>query len=132
MSTRILVVEDHALTSQGLKRELTALGHEVVGVVGNAQDAVKAAAELKPQLILMDIGLAGSIDGITAASAIRGFDSIPVIFLTAYSDNETLDRAMQVSPFGYIVKPFERHEMEAAISLALSKHQKESQGRQGM
>jgi DNA-binding response OmpR family regulator len=95
----------------------------------SASDAIKTASELKPDLILMDIGLAGDIDGIAVASAIRGQENIPVVFLTAYSDDATLDRAMKASPFGYILKPFEPRAVEAVIRVALYRHSKELEDR---
>jgi CheY-like chemotaxis protein len=127
MSARILVVEDEAITALDLKQQLLSMGHDVVGVVDNAAGAVKAAAELKPCLVLMDVRLAGDIDGITAASAIRGYDNIPVVFLTAHADATTLERALKAGPFGYILKPFQHHELKACIEVALYKHSKESE-----
>src|SRR6266446_2154628 len=125
MPTRILIVEDEAITALDLKRELISLGHEVVGTADNAADAVKATEELKPGLVLMDVRLSGDIDGITAASAIRGNDDIPVVFLTAHSDESTLDRAVNAAPFGYILKPFQARELRVCIEVALYKHSKE-------
>ncbi len=129
MSTRILIVEDEAITALDLKRELLSLGHEVVGIADNAADAVKIAEELKPGLVLMDILLRGDMDGITAASAIRGDDDIPVVFLTAHSDEATLERALNAAPFGYILKPFQARELKVTIEVALYKHAKESEVR---
>lgn len=129
MTTKILIVEDEAITSMDLKRELTALGYEVVGIRDQASDAVNAATELKPDLVLMDIHLAGEVDGIAAASAIRGNQDMPVIFLTAHSDNATLDRALAAAPFGYVLKPFQSRELKVAIELALYKHAKEAETR---
>jgi len=127
MSARILIVEDEAITALDLKQQLISMGHDVVGMVDNAAGAVKAAAELKPCLVLMDIRLAGDIDGITAASAIRGYDNIPVVFLTAHADATTLERALKAAPFGYILKPFQHHELKGCIEVALYKHSKESE-----
>jgi CheY-like chemotaxis protein len=127
MSTRILIVEDEAITALDLERELISLGHEVVGITNNAAAAVKAATELKPGLVLMDIRLSGDIDGITAASAIRGYDNIPVVFITAHADERTLERALKAAPFGYILKPFQNHELKVCIEVALYKHSKETE-----
>jgi DNA-binding response OmpR family regulator len=129
MSARILIVEDQARIALGLQRQLTALGHQVVGIAGNAGDALKDASALKPDLIFMDIGLEGDIDGIAVASAIRGEENIPVIFLTAHCDDATLERAMSASPFGYVLKPFEAAEIKAAIKVALHRHRKELEDR---
>ena len=127
MSARILIVEDEAVTALDLKQQLIAMGHDVVGIADNAAGAVKAAAELKPCLVLMDVRLSGDIDGITAASAIRGYDNIPVVFLTGHADATTLERALRAAPFGYILKPFQNHELKSCIEVALYKHSKESE-----
>ena len=127
MATRILIAEDEAVTALDLKRELIALGYEVTGIADNASDAVNAAASQKPDLVLMDIHLSGSMDGIVAASAIRGSEDLPVVFLTAHSDQTTLDRALLASPFGYILKPFQVRELKVTIEVALYKHRKEAE-----
>ena len=129
MHTRILIVEDEAITALDISRELISLGHEVVGVADNAADAVRIAGELKPGLVLMDIRLSGDIDGITAASAIRGNEDIPIVFLTAHADESTLERALNAAPFGYILKPFHNRELKVCIEVALYKHRKESEMR---
>jgi CheY-like chemotaxis protein len=127
MPTRILIVEDEAVTALDLKRELMSLGYKVAGIADNATDAVNSAASLKPDLVLMDIHLSGSVDGIAAASAIRGNDDIPVVFLTAHSDQVTLDRALTAAPFGYVLKPFLTRELKVSIEVALYKHTKEAE-----
>lgn len=127
MTTRILIVEDEAITALDLKRELIALGYEVAGTAANATDAVSAATRLKPDLVLMDIRLDGSVDGITAASAIRGNDDLPVVFLTAHADEATLDRALTAAPFGYVLKPFQVRELKVSIEVALYKHARETE-----
>lgn len=127
MTTRILIAEDEAVTALDLKRELIALGYEVTGIADNASDAMNAAAAQKPDLVLMDIHLSGSMDGIVAASAIRGSENLPVVFLTAHSDQTTLDRALLASPFGYILKPFQVRELKVTIEVALYKHRKEAE-----
>lgn len=128
--SRILIVEDEAITALDLKQELITLGYEVVGIADNAVDAVKAANTLKPDLVLMDIRLSGDEDGVIAASAIRGSDDLPVVFLTAHADEATLQRALNTSPFGYILKPFQVRDLRVSIEVALYKHQKERQVRQ--
>ena len=127
MTTRILIAEDEAVTALDLKRELIALGYEVTGIADNASDAMNAAAAQKPDLVLMDIHLSGRMEGIVAASAIRGCEGIPVVFLTAHSDQTTLDRALLASPFGYILKPFQVRELKVTIEVALYKHRKEAE-----
>lgn len=126
---KILIVEDEAVTALDLRSELRELGYEIVGIADNAQDAVCVAADRKPHLVLMDIRLAGPIDGIVAASIIRANDDIPVVFLTAHSDDITLDRALSAAPFGYVLKPFQVRELKVTIELALYKHGKEAEMR---
>lgn len=128
-SQRILIVEDEAITAAALKSELTDMGNEVVGMTDNAQDAVHAAGELLPDLLFMDITLKGMLDGITAATAIRGQTGIPVIFLTAHADEMTIKRAVFAGPFEYILKPFSRMELQDAIDKSLEQHQKEVSSR---
>lgn len=118
----ILIVEDEVVVSKVLSLRLNDLGYEVVGTVDNAIEAIADAARLKPNLILMDIMLKGDMDGIEAASEIRKNMDIPIIFLTAFSDEETLERAKITSPFGYIIKPFEEREIRINIEIALYKH----------
>lgn len=132
MMKRILIVEDEAVTALHLKQELTELGYEVVGMVDNAADAVRmasAATAPRPDLVLMDIQLAGAGDGVSAASIIRPAADVPVVFLTAHGDEATLQRALDASPFGYILKPLQVRELSVSIELALYKHGKEKEMR---
>jgi diguanylate cyclase (GGDEF)-like protein len=119
---RILIVEDEAITAMDLAAELRHLGYEVCGTEDTAEGAVAAAEREKPRLVLMDIRLGGNGDGIDAARQISGRHDAAVVFLTAHSDEETLARALAVSPYGYIVKPFRARELKVAVELALSKH----------
>ncbi len=118
----ILVVEDETVVAKVLSLRLKDLGYEVAGIVNNAIDAIAEAKRLKPDLILMDIMLKGDMDGIEAASEIRKFLDIPIIFLTAFSDEETLERAKFTGAYGYIIKPFEEREIRINIEIALYKH----------
>ncbi len=129
MPTSILIVEDEAITALDLKHQVTSLGYEVAGIADTAEDAVRMANERRPNLVLMDIRLAGELDGIVAASAIRGREDIPVVFLTAHSDQATLDRALATSPFGYVLKPFQVRELKVTIEVALYKHAREAESR---
>jgi two-component system, response regulator PdtaR len=119
---RILVVEDEAIVAMGIKEKLEDLGHEVVDIVFSGEDAVEKAIKIEPDLILMDIVLKGDMDGIEAASEIRNRLDIPIIYLTAYSDEEMLKRARMTEPYGYILKPFNNSELNANIEMALYKH----------
>ncbi len=118
----ILVVEDEAIVAMGIKQKLEDLGHQVVDIVFTGEDAVQTALKKEPDLILMDIVLKGNMDGIEAATRIRKKMDIPVIYLTAYSDEEVLERARMTEPYGYIIKPFKKSELNANIEMALYKH----------
>ena len=131
MKACILIVEDQAIIARGLERELEKLGHEVVGMAYTSMEALQAAAELNPDLILMDIGLENDVDGIAVARVIRSGRDVPVIFMTGFSDPETLERAMSVSPFGHLLKPFEILDLQAAIEAALSKQAQMNRFRNG-
>lgn len=130
MPTRILIVEDEAITALDLKHQISSLGYEVVGMADTAEGAVRLAREHHPDLVLMDIRLSGDLDGIVAASAIRGSENIPIIFLTAHSDQATLERALAASPFGYILKPFHVRELRVSIELALYKYARERENQE--
>jgi len=119
---RILVVEDEAIVAMGIKEKLEDLGHEVVDIVFKGEDAVEKAIKVEPDLILMDIVLKGHMDGIEAACKIRNRLNIPIIYLTAYSDEEMLKRARMTEPYGYILKPFNNSELNANIEMAIYKH----------
>ena len=121
-SPRILIVEDEAITAMDLAGELRGLGYEVCGTEDTADGAVAAVEREKPRLVLMDIRLGGNGNGIDVARQISGRYGTAVVFLTAHSDDETLARALAVSPYGYIVKPFRARELKVAVELALSKH----------
>ena len=121
-SPRILIVEDEAVTAMDLASELRRLGYDVCGTEDTADGAVAAVEREKPRLVLMDIRLGDNGDGIEAAQRIADRHDAAVVFLTAHSDEQTLARALAVSPYGYIVKPFRARELKVAVELALSKH----------
>lgn len=112
-------MEDEAIVSMAIRRSLEKLGYEVVGETGTGQGAIDLAKKTVPDLILMDIRLKGEMDGTQAAAKIRERRSIPVVFLTAYSDDETLDRAASTTPYGYVLKPYQDRELRAAVEIAL-------------
>ena len=126
-NARLLIVEDEAITAIALRRELTSLGYRVVDTASSVQDAFRLAERERPDLVLMDITLSGELDGITAASAIRGDLGIPVVFLTAHQDERTMERALLASPYGYVLKPFTAIELKAVIEVALQRHAAEAQ-----
>jgi PAS domain S-box-containing protein len=124
---RILIVEDEDIIAMDLENKLKGMGYDVAALASSGQQAVREAAALQPDLVLMDIRLKGAMDGITAAHQIRGLYDIPVIYLTAHADDYTLHRAKKTEPVGYILKPFEDKELHASIELALHNHRVESQ-----
>ncbi|PKL60202.1 MAG: response regulator, partial [Methanomicrobiales archaeon HGW-Methanomicrobiales-4] len=106
MKRRILIVEDEAVTSVMLEKTLKELGYEVVGSAFDGAEAINLAREKKPEIILMDIRIQGEMDGIETAKRIYQQYNIPSIYLTAHSDDETIKRAVESGPFGYLIKPF--------------------------
>lgn len=118
---RILIVEDEPITAADLELKLAALGHEVAGWVDTGEDAVAQAPSLHPDLVLMDIRLAGAMDGIEAAAHLREQSSVPLVFLTAFADAETVDRACTTEPFGYLLKPFTERSVATAVQVALTR-----------
>ena len=122
---RIMVVEDEGIVAWHLAQQLQNMGHSVPAVVSSGADAVQQAAALHLDLVLMDIHLQGEIDGIEAAAQIRAQGDIPVVYLTAYADEATLERAKITGPFGYVLKPFEERELRATIEMVLFKHRME-------
>jgi PAS domain S-box-containing protein len=127
MSTgvKILIVEDETIVAADLTEKLRRLGYEVVGATRRGEDAVTIAAAERPTLVLMDIVLAGEMDGIEAADRIRQTSNLPIVFLTAHSDTDTLTRAKATGPFGYLLKPFNEHELETHIEMALYRYRSE-------
>lgn len=127
MSTvKILVVEDESIVAMDIKHRLESLDYHVSDIASSGEEAVEKVDKTNPDLILMDIVLKGEMDGIDAAQLIKDRFDIPVVYLTAYSDDKTLKRAKITGPFGYIIKPFEDQELHSAIEVALYKHMMES------
>jgi len=124
---RILVVEDEAIVAMEIEERLTAMGYTVAGSVSSGEQALNIAGEQRPELVLMDIRLQGDMDGITAAEEIRKRFHQPVIFLTAYSEDSTLERAKRAEPYGYLLKPFDDRELKSTIEITLYKHQTEEE-----
>ena len=121
---KILIVEDERIVAEDIKMSLHKIGYEVSGIAVTGMEAIRKAEKLKPNLVMMDIILEGEMDGIEAAEIIRSRLDIPVIYLTAYADDTTLERARMTEPFGYILKPFEDREVHSTfiIEMALYKH----------
>ncbi len=123
---RILIAEDERIVALDIKRRIETIGYSVCGISSSGKEAVKTAGELHPDLVLMDIMLEGEMDGIQAAQQMRMKYDIPVIFLSAYSDEITIQRAKTSEPYGYILKPFDGKDLHTVIEMALYKHQMES------
>ena len=123
LKTRIVLVEDNPDMAMGISQLLVGLGYEVVTVVASGEEAVPQVLAIKPNLVLMDIQLAGQMDGIEAASQIRAQFDVPVVYLTAYADDKTLRRAGVTEPFGYLLKPFHEIELRVTLEMALYKHE---------
>ena len=122
---RILVVEDQRLIAADIENTLKKLGYVVVGNVASGEDAISKSEQVRPELVLMDVRLRGEMDGIQAAEIIRDRFNLPVVYLTAYADEETILRAKKTTPFGYLVKPFNERELRATIEIAFYTHQME-------
>ena len=118
----VLIAEDEYITGADIQASLLDMGYRVLLVVDNGPEAIRKARDLRPDIILMDITLAGAMSGIEAASRIRDETGIPVIFLTAHSDEPTFERARVTEPFGYIIKPFEPRSLRISIEMARYKH----------
>jgi CheY-like chemotaxis protein len=116
---RVLVVEDEVLSQRYLQRQLEKLGFLVVAATNSGEEAVRLAAQTEPDLILMDISLAGGIDGIAAAQRIKERSNVPIIFMTGYSDMKIRERAEEMSPVGFVVKPVDSHALRRAVSSLL-------------
>ncbi len=127
---RILVVDDELIVARDIQQQLTKLGYEPVGHATRGDQALALALTLRPDLVLMDIELAGDTDGITAAMSIHDQTKIPVVFLTSFSSEDVVDRAKRAHPYGFIIKPFSQRELRSALEIALYKHKTEAQLRE--
>ena len=126
----ILIVEDEMITAGDLKKNLEDMGYIITGTIRSAEKAIEELEKLHADLVLMDITLAGEMDGIEAASIIKERFNIPVIYLTASTDDTTMAQAKTTEPFGYIIKPYEKREVHFAIEIAIYKHRMERRLRQ--
>jgi signal transduction histidine kinase len=124
---RILIVEDEMIVARDIQQQLIELDYEPVGHTTRGEQAISMAGELRPDLVLMDVRLAGTVDGIAAAHAIRRQHALPVVFLTAYATDDTLARAKLAEPFGYVLKPFTERDLRTAVEIALHRHAAETQ-----
>jgi PAS domain S-box-containing protein len=117
-----LIVEDEALIALDLERRVTRMGFEVVGTADNCAEAVEFFGATRPDLVLMDIFIRGPADGIQTARELGKVSDVPVIFITAFADSDTVGRAADVSPYGYLLKPFDDNTLAATVRVALERH----------
>ena len=125
MKINVFVVEDESIISKDIQTTLKKLGYRIVGSADTGEEAVEKIRIVKPEVVLMDIMLKGSMTGIDAANVIKEELGIPVIYLTAYADDATLAKAKITEPYGYILKPFEEIDLHTSIEMAIFKHKKE-------
>ena len=123
----ILIVEDEAIVAESLQRKLEKMGYSVADICASGSDALKSIEKLHPDLILMDIKLEGNLDGIETAQSIAGKYDLPIVYLTAYADEPTLQRAKLTEPYGYVLKPFTDRELRSNIEIAFYKYQMEKE-----
>jgi len=121
---RILIVEDEGVVAWDMERSLRD-AYDVTGVAGTAEEALDRAARDTPDLVLMDIRIRGDVDGISAAELLRARHGVPVVYLTAHGDADTMERARRTDPYGYLLKPFKRPDLLSAVSIALYRHRME-------
>lgn len=128
-TSRLLVVEDEGIVALDIQARLIHLGYQVTGIADSGEDAIEMAEEARPDLVLMDIRLRGAMDGIETAQQIRSRFGIPVVYLTAYADELTLQRAKHSEPLGYLIKPFEERELRSTLEMALHKIETDKRAR---
>ncbi|WP_448572020.1 hybrid sensor histidine kinase/response regulator [Trichothermofontia sp.] len=129
-TAKVLIVEDEFITAHDISRQLKKLGYVVSGTVDSGELAIAKAAELRPDVVLMDIVLQGKISGIAAAHQIWHTYQIPIVYLTAFADPDTVQQAHDTQPFGYLLKPFRPEDLNVAIQVAIRRHQAEKTLRQ--
>ncbi len=129
-NAKIFIVEDEAIVAESLCDQLEKLGYIVTGNAPSGEEALRKIKKELPDLVLMDIMLEGEMDGVEVAQQIREFYGIPVIFLTAYSDPETLGCAKLTEPFGYLIKPYKERELLTTLEITLYKHRMEKRIRE--
>ncbi|PLW92303.1 MAG: DNA-binding response regulator [Marinilabiliales bacterium] len=119
---KVLIVEDESIVAKDIQNILNTLGYSVVSIVSSGEKALSEVEKHMPNLVLMDIMLKGDMNGIQSAEIIRERYDIPVVFLTAYADENTIEKAKSAIPYGYIIKPFKEKELETTIEMAINKH----------
>lgn len=127
LKVNVLVVEDESIVSKDIQNTLTKLGYQVIGAASTGEKALTLVKNEVPDIVLMDIMLKGDLNGIEVAKLIKANYNIPVIFLTAYADEATLNKAKLAEPYGYIIKPFKEQDLQATIEMALYKFEKDQE-----
>jgi CheY-like chemotaxis protein len=122
---RILIVEDEHIVAMGIKRMLKNMGYTLAGIASSGEEAINKAESTLPDLVLMDIMLKGEMNGIEAAKEIKSRFGIPVVYLTACSENKIVERAWKTGHSGYVVKPFDEKDLQKSINVALCRHKME-------
>jgi signal transduction histidine kinase len=125
-STKIFIVEDEQIIAMGIEAGLIYAGYDVVGMAASGEKALPKIAQTQPDLILMDVMLGGTLDGIETAEKVRSQFDIPVVFLTAFNDEATVKRSQAANPFGYLTKPCDDRDLVPAIEVALARHRSEA------
>ena len=123
LKSKILIVEDFSIVARDIKERLEHMNYNVLDIVSSGEDAIIKSSETKPDIVLMDIVLKGDLDGIETAQKIQADNNIPIIYVTAYYDTNTLKRAASTSHSGFIIKPFDDLGLDTSIQLALYKQQ---------
>jgi len=126
-SSKVLIVEDNRIVAEDLQTSLKKLGFDVTGIVSDGPETISSVKEKMPDLVLMDIVLRGEMDGIATAEQIKSRFNVPVVYLTAHSEEMVFERAKSTDPFGYLLKPFSERELDIAVQMALYKHKLEKQ-----
>ena len=124
-NSNILIVEDEYIVAEDIKDTLESGGYSVVGISETGEEAIRETAKHYPDMVLMDLNLKGEFDGIETAKKIKTLTDIPVIYVTAYTDRKTLERAKTTEPYGYIVKPYNDREIITTVEMALHKYKKD-------
>ena len=125
VKAKILIVEDERIVAEDIRRSLQSMGYTISAIVSSGEEAFRKAKELKPDLVLMNIVLEGEKEGIEAAGKIHTRLNIPIVYLSAYAEEDILERAKATAPYGYIVKPFDNRELRSTIEMALKRYETE-------
>src|SRR5438105_7775816 len=129
-NAQILVVDDEPIVAKSIQMELSGMGYAVPVIAASGEEALEKAGQTHPDLVLMDISLRGPMDGVETSKRMQERFDIPIVYLTAYADERTLQRAKKTGPFGYLLKPYEEKELQTTIEIALHKHKQEAARRE--